>query len=193
LSVLVDVMPAPKTFQVAGVDGCKAGWYVAAASAHQTSREGLGCTLQLETLFVTGTFADVLSKTQNCKLVCVDIPIGLMTPELQERVREVHPEVSFWVLNGSRPIGQSKKTTGGRAQRCRLLRKVFAEVDSILTGMEGPGCAADDALDAFVAAWTAAQAVCEKTSTLPENPVCDSRGLRMEMSLPGCVNLCFLA
>jgi predicted RNase H-like nuclease len=109
---------------------------------------------------------------------------GLMTPELQERVREIHPEVSFWVLNGNRPIGQSKRTARGRAQRSRLLARVIVGVDAILTGMQEPGCSTDDALDALVAAWTAAQTVSGKTATLPENPVSDHRGLRMEILCP---------
>jgi predicted RNase H-like nuclease len=39
----------------------------------------------------------------------------------------------------------------------------------------------DDVLDAFVAAWTAGQAVFGKVITLPENPPRDTKGLRMEM------------
>jgi predicted RNase H-like nuclease len=57
-------------------------------------------------------------------------------------------------------------------------------VDSILTGMEEPGCAADDALDALVAAWTAARAVEGKARTLPVSPQRDSRGLKMEILCP---------
>jgi predicted RNase H-like nuclease len=248
-------MPAPKTFQVAGVDGCKAGWCVAVASAHRTGREGSGRILRLQTLFVRGTFADVLSNTQNCKLVCVDIPIGLsegaqrrrcdiearrllgtprassvfpvpvrpclsaddyqtacgisleqsgtklnrqsfgllakirrvddlMTPELQERVREVHPEVSFWALNSSVSVLQSKKTVPGQARRRQLLKRVFVNVDDILIGAAPAGYGLDDALDALVAAWTAARAVEGKARTLPVSPQRDSRGLKMEILCP---------
>ncbi len=34
----------------------------------------------------------------------------LMTPELEERVFEVHPEVAFWRLNGQEPIAVPKKS-----------------------------------------------------------------------------------
>ncbi|MHC4622058.1 MAG: DUF429 domain-containing protein [Planctomycetota bacterium] len=245
-------MSEQELFHVAGVDGCKAGWCVATASAHQTGRESLGRTLQLETFFVTATFADVLSKTQSCKLVCVDIPIGLsegeqrrrcdiearrllgsprastvfpapvrpclsaddyqtacgislehsgkklsrqsfgllkkirdvdglMTPELQDRVREVHPEVSFWALNGGVSLLQNKKTVPGQVNRYQLLEGVFKNVGDVLAEAAPGGYGMDDALDALVAAWTAAQTICGKTLTLPENPACDSRGLKMEI------------
>jgi len=60
-----------QSFQVAGVDGCRAGWFVVVASATRQR------VLQLNDFCVAKTFADVLSKTTGCDLVCVDIPIGL--------------------------------------------------------------------------------------------------------------------
>jgi len=44
---------------------------------------------------------------------------GLMTPELQASIFEVHPEVSFWALNGRRPLRYQKykKRRQGRTPR----------------------------------------------------------------------------
>jgi polynucleotide 5'-hydroxyl-kinase GRC3/NOL9 len=108
----------------------------------------------------------------------------LMTPGLQSRVREIHPEISFWALNGNRPVPQNKKTAPGRAQRRELLQTVFADVDSILAKTPTGGYAIDDALDALVAAWTAAQTIVGKAETLPDSPACDKKGLRMEILCP---------
>lgn len=44
----------------------------------------------------------------------------VITPELQRRIREVHPEVSFRELNG-RPLLHPKKTSGGRQERMAIL------------------------------------------------------------------------
>lgn len=249
-------MSTLRSFQVGGVDGCKGGWFVVVAAAiHESSRPHANRLLKPKRFFVAGTFAEVLSETAQCELVCVDIPIGLgdgqkprqcdiaarrllgrprassvfpapirpclsakdyqaatrvcleqsgkklnrqsfalvdkirqvddlITPALQNRIREIHPEVSFWVLNGKKPVQQNKKTVPGQARRQKLLRTVFADADSILTRAPTRGYAMDDALDALVAAWTAGQTVFGKVKTLPENPERDSKGLRMEILCP---------
>jgi predicted RNase H-like nuclease len=252
-------MPIQQSFQVAGVDGCKAGWLVAVVSATQVSA-GAGATwiYKLQELWVATTFGEILLRTTNFELVCIDIPIGLsdgpprdcdslarctlrpfrsssvfvtpirpclsadeykaanvicrrfsgqglsrqsfallhkirqvddlMTPSLQLRVREIHPEVSFWALNYKKPIQQNKKTVPGQAQRHRLLQGIFSDMEGVLAEAPPHGYAMDDALDALVAAWTAGQAVIGKAKTLPENPPLDSKGLKMEMLYPVCYN-----
>lgn len=70
-------MSPEQSFQVAGVDGCKAGWFVATTSVTMENETGTSCEFNLKNVFIAGTFTDVLSKTSDYKLVCVDIPIGL--------------------------------------------------------------------------------------------------------------------
>lgn len=254
-------MLTKQSFQVAGVDGCKAGWFVAIVSAIKKNETNPPCEFTLKNVFIASTFAEVLSKTIDCKLVCVDIPIGLsdgnrprecdgearellrgrrassvfpspirpclsaidyetaskisfehigkklskqtfalikkirevdelMTPELQNRVREIHPEILFWALNGQKTIELNKKTIPGQAQRHNLLQRIFTDIDSILVQAPISGCAVDDALDAIVAAWTAGQAVIGKAKTLPEKPPLDRKGLRMEMLCPAPLHCC---
>jgi predicted RNase H-like nuclease len=45
----------------------------------------------------------------------------LMTPAKQQIVREVHPEVSFYEMNGGHPVIQSKKTLDGERRRVSAL------------------------------------------------------------------------
>lgn len=71
-------MLAQQSFQVAGVDGCKGGWFVVITSAmNESGQIDTPCVFELKSFLVAGTFAEVLSETSDCQLVCVDIPIGL--------------------------------------------------------------------------------------------------------------------
>lgn len=108
----------------------------------------------------------------------------LITPTLQQHLREVHPEISFCALNHNKPLQQYKKTIPGQAQRHKLLQRVFPGMDGILANAPVRGYAMDDAFDALVAAWTAAQTILGKIRTLPEKPELDSKSLRMEILCP---------
>jgi predicted RNase H-like nuclease len=77
-----------------------------------------------------------------------------ITPECQQWVFEVHPEVCFWALAGGRPMAHRKKISDGVNERLALLRNVFPEIDQHLLHRP-PGVGKDDLLDAAVAAWTA--------------------------------------
>jgi predicted RNase H-like nuclease len=98
-----------------------------------------------------------------------------ITPETQQWVFEVHPEVCFWALNGQRPMTHNKKNKEGAAERLAVLSPIFPKIGQHL-GSRPSGVGKDDLLDAAVAAWTAlriqdgeAQNVCE--------PESDSTGL----------------
>jgi predicted RNase H-like nuclease len=241
-------MSPEQSFQVAGVDGCKAGWLVAIV---EIKKDGQYLP-ELKRLFVEEDFAAVLAATAACKLVCVDIPIGLsensklrecdiaarqilgrrassifpppirpclsakdykttckicyehsgkkltrqsfaimdkirqvddlITPQLQQRVREIHPEISFLALNNKKPMRHNKKKRDGRKERMKLLAPIFPDIEKIVAEARKPNdVAVDDVLDALVAAWTASQIILQKTQTLPENPQLDSKDLRMEI------------
>jgi len=249
-------MSKQQLFQVGGVDGCKAGWFVAIASATKQNQTDAPCVFKLKSLLVAGPFTEVLSETTDCELVCVDIPIGLsdgdkpracditarkilggqrassvfpapikpclsaedhvavseisfkysgkklscqsfnilgkirqvddlMTPVLQSRVREIHPEISFWALNDKKPMQHKKIRVVGRRERMKLLSPIFSDVKEIIAEARKPKqVAPDDILDALVAVWTAGQATIGKAKTLPKNPELDSKGLRMEILCP---------
>jgi predicted RNase H-like nuclease len=249
-------MSPQESFQVAGVDGCRAGWFVVIASATKTRRAGGPSALKFKDFCVARNFAKVLSETRDCELVCIDICIGLsngaeprecdiaarkllggrrassvfpppirqclwandpetasricfehsgkklsrqsffimskirevdkaMTPQLQQRVREIHPEISFWALNGKKSTQHNKTRLIGRNERVKLLAPIFPGVQELIAEARRPRqVAPDDILDALVAAWTAAQAIVGKGKTLPEDPKTDSKRLKMEILYP---------
>lgn len=83
-----------------------------------------------------------------------------------ERVREVHPEVSFAILAGH-PLAAAKRTWNGQRERLQLLAAAGIDIpDQLDAGL----VAADDVLDAAVAAWTATRIARGEHITLPRDP-----------------------
>lgn len=103
----------------------------------------------------------------------------VMTPELQERIVEVHPEVCFWKLNGERPMERPKRTSEGAQARRLLLSEAFAAPLASVTIPQG--AALDDLHDACAAVWTAGRVADGTAKRLPPAPPRDSRGLRTEI------------
>jgi predicted RNase H-like nuclease len=102
-----------------------------------------------------------------------------MTPRLQQRVVEVHPEVCFWALNGGAPLPLSKHTIEGLEMRAQLLSGRYA---GDIRRIAYPSLATrDDFYDACAAAWTAARVAKGTAQRLPSEPAFDARGLRMEI------------
>ena len=97
-------------------------------------------------------------------------------------VREVHPEVCFYHLNGNRPLTWAKKRAEGRRERLELLQPDFGNaVNGALTERRRLGCTADDIIDAFVALWTARRIANGIAVRLPLAPPVDVVGIAMEM------------
>ncbi len=104
-------------------------------------------------------------------------------PELLARVREVHPEVSFYFLAGERPQQYSKKTRVGREERRELLEPLFGErLCAALAERDRHATAEDDVLDAFVALWTAERIATETARVIPSTPQRDAFDLPMEIA-----------
>ena len=78
-----------------------------------------------------------------------------MTPGVQNWTFEVHPEISFWAMNGRKPLRHGKKSPEGRAERLALLRECFPNIDRHIVPPRHRGVGIDDVLDAAAAAWTA--------------------------------------
>jgi predicted RNase H-like nuclease len=106
----------------------------------------------------------------------------IMTPGLQARVVEVHPEVSFWALAECRPMKHPKSKLPGFEERRALLVDTFGEAQ-IPTREEARNFARpakpDDVLDALSATWTAWRVAEGRSKQLPQSPTTDARGLRM--------------
>ena len=107
-------------------------------------------------------------------------------PAMQDRVREVHPELCFWALNGEVAMQHNKKTRAGLKERWQLLRAFLADLDetpALPPALRGR-CGLDDYVDSLVCAWTAACVSRGDARSLPSEPHRDERGLRMEMWYP---------
>jgi len=104
---------------------------------------------------------------------------AIMTPALQQRIREVHPELVFLRLNFGRPL-PSKKTEDGIAQRMRLLRREgFVELKEWLA-RKLSGVKTDDILDACAVAIAARDFT--QGNVLPRGAaVKDAKGLKMQI------------
>lgn len=113
---------------------------------------------------------------------------ALMTPELQTRLRECHPELSFWAMNGETPLPLPKKVKStphapGLELRRTLLRKVGFPLDDLeMPAIKLKDAAPDDILDACACAWSAWRMREGKELRLPEEPQVNAAGLRMEIS-----------
>jgi predicted RNase H-like nuclease len=106
-----------------------------------------------------------------------------MTPGLQQRVVEVHPEVSFWAMAGKQPMQHKKRRQAGYDERAALLEeKLGATIWPRNEAFEiARPAKPDDLLDAAVDAWTAGRVAEDNAERLPTNPPIDRRGLKMEI------------
>ncbi len=103
------------------------------------------------------------------------------SPGYRGVVREVHPEVSFSLLNGA-PIVLRKSRSPGRAIRRALLEPIFGEnLDLATRDCRSQGAKPDDVLDAFVALWTANRILLGNHRSFPMDPQSDRFGLAMEI------------
>jgi predicted RNase H-like nuclease len=97
------------------------------------------------------------------------------------RLHEVHPEVTFHVLNGNAPLAFAKKTAEGRRERLALLAGAgIPEPEALIEAHRGPLVAADDIVDALAAAVSARRALQGRAIRLPQGePPYDALGIPM--------------
>jgi predicted RNase H-like nuclease len=103
---------------------------------------------------------------------------------LQGVMRESHPELCFWALNGRQAMRCNKKQGEGQQERLRVLEGVFPQCHTLYE----QACAAyprrevarDDIIDAMVCAVTARQGY-GSYQTVPAMPARDGQGLAMEI------------
>lgn len=104
-----------------------------------------------------------------------------MTPGLQDRVMEAHPELAFRESRG-RPMDHPKRTAAGRIERRTALDALgLHPPEGPIRDRFGVPAQVDDILDAFVLAWTAERIAQGQAQRLPSQPERDARGLRMEI------------
>lgn len=107
---------------------------------------------------------------------------AIMTPALEDRVFEVHPELAFWRLNGCTAMALPKKVKGspnpaGLDERRALL--VRLGYDPATLARPPRGADADDLLDAAANALIARRILRGEAESFPAEPARDARGLRI--------------
>ncbi|MGQ9688426.1 MAG: DUF429 domain-containing protein [Desulfobaccales bacterium] len=111
---------------------------------------------------------------------------GLLRGDARARrvIREAHPEVLFWGLNGGRPLAFAKKDRRGEGERLRILGNLYPSAETFFgeqaERLDRKKTGRDDLLDALAAAVTGLLGG-KKLKTLPEIPEHDALGLPMEM------------
>jgi predicted RNase H-like nuclease len=112
----------------------------------------------------------------------VDVDLFLQrSRDLRSRVFEVHPEVAFWRMNGSKPLAQPKKIKGkpnkiGIELRARLL--VSAGVPANTTDIPLPkSVARDDWIDALASLVVARRLARGEAISFPSPPELDRLGI----------------
>jgi predicted RNase H-like nuclease len=141
---------------------------VRATFAAETYQEACALSLQAQGKSLSRQAFEIIPKIRE-----VD---ELITPEMQVRIFEVHPEVSFWALNGGQSLKHRKLDREGKEERLKLLLPHYPAIISYFAELKRTEVAEHDLLDAAVAAWTAECVAC---GTVPRQ--FDSRGLRMEI------------
>ena len=108
---------------------------------------------------------------------------ALISPPLQTRVYEVHPELCFYKMNGDRSVIEKKREADGQEKRIALLREIGFPFDR----MQHPATlrrhwGLDDLIDACACAWSARRIRDGVNLRLLADPPLDGRGLRMEIN-----------
>jgi predicted RNase H-like nuclease len=122
------------------------------------------CRLNLQTINLLGKIEDLDAR---------------MSPVLQERVYEVHPELSFTAMNDDRPVLSPKTRPPGRDERRALLERAGVAIPPRPRPYRA--VKTDDLLDACAARWSARRIVDGTAGRVPEPPPVDAHGLRMEI------------
>lgn len=112
---------------------------------------------------------------------------ALITPELQARIFESHPELAFWVMNGEAPLALPKKVKSapygpGLDLRRALLRRAGLPVDELKADYRRRDVGADDLVDACACAFVAWRIGNGRSMRFPQDPPRNPRGLRMEIN-----------
>jgi len=103
-----------------------------------------------------------------------------MYPELQNRVYEGHPELSFLHLAGPALVRTSKRDRRGLCLREKALAEAFGPAWRVLLHEAPlPPAKKRDLVDAGALLWTAQRIARGEAHRVPEPPEEDARGLRM--------------
>ncbi len=92
-----------------------------------------------------------------------------------------HPDLSYFVLNGDRPLTSSPYQQDGIVERMNLLRNKLPGVEDAILFTPPPGAGQIHLVQAAGLLWTARRAAGRAINRLPLDPTWDASGLRMEL------------
>ncbi len=104
-----------------------------------------------------------------------------MTPDMQGRIYEVHPEVSFWAMNGQQAMRHSKRKREGLEERLNALSSHFSNIPELLASVDSAWAKPDDLLDAAAAAWSAERIAGGDGTCVTDSVQIDTKDLRMNI------------
>ncbi|MFN8024142.1 MAG: DUF429 domain-containing protein [Acidimicrobiales bacterium] len=93
-----------------------------------------------------------------------------------------HPDLSFYVLNGDKPVTSSPYQQEGVLERMNLIKSKLPGVEEAVVRTPPQGAAQIHLLQAAGLLWTARRASGRAINRLPADPNWDSTGLRMELA-----------
>lgn len=104
--------------------------------------------------------------------------------DARSMLRETHPELCFWAMNGGQPMVHSKKTEAGFAERLHLLKDhlptAHSLIEHVLSAYRRKDVARDDIVDAL-ACLVVAAAPAQRLRPVPADPLSDGHGIRMQI------------
>jgi predicted RNase H-like nuclease len=101
----------------------------------------------------------------------------------QQRVIEIHPEVSFAIWNRGSPMVYRKSKLAGRVERECLIDREWPGVrERVWESVRAENCERDDLNDAFAALWTVRRVAAAQAQKLSPVAEFDETGLRMEIT-----------
>jgi predicted RNase H-like nuclease len=103
-----------------------------------------------------------------------------IAPYWQRTVFEVHPELSFYQLNGDKPLLYGKHLHKGVAERRALLEPRIPGLDQTLD-RRVRGARRHHIIDSAACLWTARRIAGRAVNRVPDDPEWDDIGLRMEI------------
>lgn len=92
-----------------------------------------------------------------------------------------HPDLSFYVLNGDRPVTSSPYQADGVYERMNLIKSKLPGVEEAVVATPPEGAGQIHLLQAAGLLWTARRAAGRAVNRLPMDPTWDTTGLRMEL------------
>jgi predicted RNase H-like nuclease len=103
---------------------------------------------------------------------------AVITPTLQHRLKECHPELVFWRLHGKKPVPKKNEVEGHELRKFLLKKEGISQIDSLIDTRLGRGAGIDDVLDACACSIAARDANADRP---PLGGEVDAKGLSMEI------------